>query len=310
MPVMAQQVEAQPTRSAHVVVLGNEKGGSGKSTTAMHVAVALMKAGQRVATIDLDSRQGSFSHYIANRRAWAQRAKLALELPAHFRVTRGEGLKVDENEAIEFAGFANAVTAVEHSHDFVVIDTPGADTYLTRLAHSMADTLITPLNDSFIDFDVLGKVDPETFALAGTSHYSEMVREARRQRRIVDGRLTDWVVVRNRLSTLGTRNKRLVGDGINQLATRLGFRFVDGFAERVVYRELFPRGLTALDPMDEATRGARPSMAHVTAREEVQTLLSALRLPVDERGRRRASMREEWFANADRPLETDDILAD
>ena len=310
MPVGADQVQAEPRRSAHVVVLGNEKGGSGKSTTAMHVAVALMKAGQRVATIDLDSRQGSFSNYIGNRRAWAQRASLALELPAHFRVTRGEGVKVDENEAIEFAGFANAVTAVEHTHDFVVIDTPGADTYLTRLAHSMADTLITPLNDSFVDFDVLGTIDPETFALTGTSHYSEMVREARRQRRIVDGRMTDWVVVRNRLSTLGSRNKRRVGEGLAELAGRLGFRFVDGFAERVVYRELFPRGLTALDPIDETTLGARPSMAHVTARQEVQTLLAALRLPTDERSRRRASAREEWYANADTPLEVGDVLAD
>jgi chromosome partitioning protein len=310
MLVRAEQPAPERSQSAHVVVLGNEKGGSGKSTTAMHVAVALMKAGQRVATIDLDSRQGSFSHYVDNRRTWAQRARLKLGMPVHFRVTRGESLKIDENETVEFAGFANAITSVEHTHDFVVIDTPGADTYLTRLAHSMADTLITPLNDSFIDFDVLGKVDPETFELVGTSHYSEMVREARRQRRIVDGRLTDWVVMRNRLSTLGSRNKRLVGSGIDQLATRLGFRFIDGFAERVVYRELFPRGLTALDPMDEATLGARPSMAHVTAREEVQALLAALRLPVDERGRRRAATRDEWFANADRPLETDDVLAD
>ena len=310
MSVSAEQGEPERSRSAHVVVLGNEKGGSGKSTTAMHVTVALMKAGQRVATIDLDSRQASFSNYIGHRRAWAQRAKLKLELPVHFRVTRGEGLRIDDNEAAEFAGFAAAITSVEHTHDFVVIDTPGADTYLTRLAHSMADTLITPLNDSFIDFDVLGTIDPETFALTGTGHYSEMVREARRQRRIVDGRLTDWVVVRNRLSMLGSRNKQRVGEGLNDLARELGFRFVDGFAERVVYRELFPRGLTALDPIDEITLGARPSLAHVTAREEVQALLAALRLPVDERSRRRASMREEWFANADRPLETDDILAD
>ena len=297
-------------RSAHVVVLGNEKGGSGKSTTAMHVAVALMKAGQRVATIDLDSRQGSLSHYVGNRRAWAQRASLKLELPAHFRVARGEGPKVDENEAREFAGFAHAVTTVEHTHDFVVIDTPGTDSYLTRLAHSMADTLITPLNDSFVDFDVLGKTDPETFALTGTSHYSEMVREARRQRRMVDGRHTDWVVVRNRLSVLGSRNKRLVGEGLDQLSVRLGFRFVDGLAERVVYREFFPRGLTALDAIEEATLGARPSMAHITAREEVQGLLAALRLPVDERSRRRVAMREEWFANAHVPLDVSDVLVD
>jgi len=310
MLVKAETFGSDQPRSAHVVVLGNEKGGSGKSTTAMHVAVALMKAGQRVATIDLDSRQGSFTHYVANRRAWAQRARLDLELPVHFRVSRGEGLKIEENEAVEFAGFAQAVTAVEHTHDFVVIDTPGADSYLTRLAHSMADTLITPLNDSFVDFDVLGTIDPETYALTGTSHYSEMVREARRQRRIVDGRFTDWIVVRNRLSMLGSRNKRLVGDGLTQLSVRLGFRFVDGFAERVVYRELFPRGLTALDTIDEATLGTRPNMSHVTAREEVQGLLATLRLPIDERGKKRASAREEWFAAADEPLDVHDILAD
>src|SRR4029077_7072950 len=122
-------------------------------------------------------RQGSFSHYIDNRRAWAQRARLKLELPVHFRVTRGESLKIEENETVEFAGFADAITSVEHSHDFVVIDTPGADTYLTRLAHSMADTLITPLNHTFIDFGVRGRVDRETFARPAPSHYSEMVRE-------------------------------------------------------------------------------------------------------------------------------------
>jgi chromosome partitioning protein len=310
MRVAAENERTEQPRSAHVVVLGNEKGGSGKSTTAMHVAVALMKAGQKVATIDLDSRQGSFTHYVGNRRAWAQRAKLKLELPAHFRVTRGEGLKIEDNEATEFAGFASAVTAVEHSHDFVVIDTPGTDSYLTRLAHSMADTLITPLNDSFVDFDVLGTIDPETFALTGTSHYGEMVREARRQRRIVDGRHTDWVVVRNRLSVLGSRNKRLVGEGLGELAKRLGFRFIDGLAERVVYRELFPRGLTALDAIDEATLGTRPSMSHVTAREEVQGLLAALRLPLDARSRHRVAMRAEWFAHADTPLDLGDILAD
>src|SRR5262245_7070228 len=123
-------------RSAHVIVLGNEKGGSGKSTTAMHIAVALLKAGQRVATVDLDSRQRSFSHYVANRRAWAQRSGLELEMPTHHHVVRAEGSKVDENEAAEFASFAEAITAVEHCHDFVVIDTPATDSYLMRLAHS------------------------------------------------------------------------------------------------------------------------------------------------------------------------------
>ncbi len=296
-------------QSAHVVVLGNEKGGSGKSTTALHIAVALLKAGQRVATIDLDSRQQSFTHYIENRRAWAERAGVALELPTHYCVPRAEGPSVEGNEAEEFAGFSKAIGAIEHTHDVVVIDTPGSDTYLMRLAHSMADTLVTPLNDSFLDFDVLGTLDQTTFAVTGESHYAAMVREARRQRRLVDGKLTDWIVVRNRLSTLSSRNKRLVGDGIAELAKRLALRSVDGFAERVVYREFFPRGLTALDDLDETTLGTRPSLSHVTAREEVIGLLNALHLPLSEHGKRRAAARAEWYSVMDQPLQVHDVIA-
>jgi len=307
---MLVQANTRRSGSAHVVVLGNEKGGSGKSTTAMHVAVALMNVGQRVATIDLDSRQKSFTHYIENRRIWAKRARLDLKIPVHFCVTRGSTLKLDENEAIEFAGFAEAVSAVEETHDFIVVDTPGADTYLMRLAHSMADTLITPLNDSFVDFDVLGMVDPSSFAVTSESHYAEMVRDARRQRRTIDGTRLDWVVVRNRLSMLGSRNKRLVGEGLHELAARLGFRCVDGFAERVIYREFFPRGLTALDNLDEATLGTRPNLAHVTAQEEVMNLIAALKLPLDERGQRRAAARAEWFSAQDKPLDVHDLLED
>src|ERR1700761_3973466 len=219
---MLMQADVGKPSSAHVIVLGNEKGGSGKSTTAMHVAVALLQAGQRVATIDLDSRQKSFTHYIDNRRDWAERARIKLDVPTHYCVVRGDGLRIDEIEAQEFSAFAEAVSAVENSHDFVIVDTPGTDSYLMRLAHSMADTLITPLNDSFLDFDVLGTVDATTFELTGVSHYADMVREARRQRRLVDGGLVDWVVVRNRLSSLGSRNKRLVAQGVAQLARHLG----------------------------------------------------------------------------------------
>jgi chromosome partitioning protein len=305
--MLVQPIRQSP-QSAHVVVLGNEKGGSGKSTTALHIAVALLKAGQRVATIDLDSRQQSFTHYIENRRDWAQRARIKLELPTHFCVARSEGNSVEANEAQEFADFAAAIGRIEHDHDVVVVDTPGNDTYLMRLAHSMADTLVTPLNDSFVDFDVLATLDQTNFSVTGESHYANMVREARRQRRLVDGKLTDWIVVRNRLATLGSRNKRLVGDGIAELSKRMGFRSVDGFAERVVYREFFPRGLTALDDLDEATLGTRPNMSHVTAREEVIGLLNALRLPMSENGRRRAAARAEWYSVVDQPLQVHDVI--
>ena len=305
---MLVQATSGVPRSAHVIVLGNEKGGSGKSTTAMHVAVALLKAGQRVATIDLDSRQKTFTHYVENRRDGARRTGAALEVPDHFAIARGEGVRVDENEAAEFGGFAAAINAVEHSHDFVVVDTPGNDTYLMRLAHAMADTLVTPLNDSFLDFDVLGTLDPATFEVTGASHYAKMVRHARRQRRIVDGGLTDWIVVRNRLAPLGSRNKKLVGECLDRLGLRLGFRATEGFSERVVFREFFPHGLTALDALDEATSGIRPNLSHLTARQEVRALIDALKLPIDEKGRRRAAARAEWLASQDRPLEVDDLL--
>jgi chromosome partitioning protein len=295
-------------RSAHVIVLGNEKGGSGKSTTAMHVTVGLLKAGQRVATIDLDSRQKTFTHYIDNRRENPRRAELGLEVPHHYCIARAEGVRVDENEAAEFGAFAAAINEVEHACDFVVIDSPGNDTYLMRLAHSMADTLITPLNDSFLDFDVLGSVDAATFEVTGVSHYAKMVRHARRQRRIVDGGLTDWIVIRNRLAPLGSRNKKLVGDCLDRLGLRLGFRPADGLSERVVFREFFPHGLTALDDLDGTALGARANLSQQTARQEVQRLIGELKLPIDERGRRRAAARAEWAAAQDKSLDLDDLI--
>jgi chromosome partitioning protein len=305
---MLVQASQGQSGTAHVIVLGNEKGGSGKSTTALHIAVALLKAGQRVASIDLDCRQQSFTRYVANRQAWARRTGADLELPVHRCVELGASMQIAQNESSELLQFMEAVSAVERSFDFIVIDTPGSDSYLMRLAHSMADTLVTPINDSFLDFDVLGTVDPDSYALTGESHYAEMVRDARRKRRQLDGATTDWIVVRNRLSVLGSRNKRLLAASLKDLSLRMGFRAIDGFAERAVYREFFPRGLTALDDLDEATLGTRPSMGHVTAREEVTALLRQLKLPLDERGRRRAANRAEWFAQVNKPLETHDIL--
>jgi chromosome partitioning protein len=191
----------------------------------------------------------------------------------------------------------------------VVIDTPGSDSYLMRLAHAMADTLITPLNDSFVDFDVLGAVDPVTFALTQSSHYAEMVRDARRARRAVNRSDLDWVLVRNRLASVHSRNREHLADGLGTLGLQLGFRCANGFTERNAYREFFPRGLTALDDLDETTLGTRPSLSHVTAREEVIGLLNALHLPLSENGKRRAAARAEWYSVMDQPLQVHDVIA-
>jgi chromosome partitioning protein len=260
-------------RPARVIVVGNEKGGSGKSTVAMHVAIALVKARQKIATIDLDSRQRSLTHYVENRRAWGERIARDLEGPQHLCLDAPTG-----GESETCAAFVDTVDALAENHSFIVIDTPGHDGSLSRLAHSMADTLITPLNDSFVDFDVLGTVDPETFAVSDISHYAKMVQEVRRQREQHDGGSIDWVVMRNRLSMLGTRNKRLVGVALQELSRRLEFRTIEGFAERMIFREFYPRGLTALDDFNEVTLGTLPTMSHATARQEVANLLNSINL--------------------------------
>jgi chromosome partitioning protein len=264
--------------AAHVIVLGNEKGGSGKTTTAMNIVVALLKAGRRVASVDTDSRQRSLTRYVENRERWSRRTGVALEMPAHYVVQLGRGEAVSEIEAREFGAYVEVVDRIEAKFDFIVVDTPASDSYLMRLSHSMADTLVTPVNDSFVDLDVLGQVDPIAGTVSAISHYGEMVREACRHRLMVDGAKTDWVVVRNRLSSLGSRNQRAVVTGLKELSTRLGFRLADGISERVIFREFFPLGLTALDTLDRAVLGNEPTISHVAARREVRELVACLGL--------------------------------
>jgi len=297
-------------RQAYVVVCGNEKGGSGKTTIAMHLIVALLGAGFRVASIDLDSRQKSLTRYVENRAAWRQKRGGRIAMPDHARVERATGDSVAENENHELAQFQDILQRVEHTHDFIVIDTPGHDGYAMRLAHCMADTLVTPINDSFIDFDVLGRIDSETGEVVGVSHYAAMVRDARRHRRMVDGGLLDWVVVRNRLANVATRNNRDVAASLQELCMRLGTRLAEGISERVIFRELFPIGLTALDELGQGGSGIGPTLSHLSARQEIRSLLAALKLPIDDIGRRRAQARRVWLENASRPIDGLDVLAD
>jgi chromosome partitioning protein len=274
---------------SRVIVVGNEKGGSGKSTVAMHVAIALIKAGHRVATIDLDSQQRTFTRYIENRQAWAQHIGRDLEMPDHHRFDEPNAYPTAEDEAAASWALTNAVETLSKLYNFIVIDTAGHHTGMGGLAHSLADTLITPLNDSFVDLDVLGAVDPATLGIMGASHYAQMVGDARRLRQQRDHATTDWVVLRNRLSMLASRNKRSVGEGLQVLSQMLDFRCVEGLAERLIFREFYPRGLTALDTLEEATLGTRPTLSHATARLEIDNLLGALRLGATDAAINRAA---------------------
>ena len=253
---------------AHIIVVGNEKGGSGKSTTSMHVATALARMGHRVAALDLDVRQRSFGRYLENRAHFC--ATNALNLPTP---TLGVLAARDANDSYPLS---DAMAALEEEHDFILLDCPGSHTRLSQTAHMLADTLITPLNDSFIDFDLLARMSPEGKVM-GPSIYAEMVWGARQARVAAGAAPIDWIVLRNRLGTQAMHNKRKVGTALTQLSRRIGFRVAPGFAERVIFRELFPRGLTLLDLKDIGTETL--SMSNIAARQELRELISTLNLP-------------------------------
>jgi chromosome partitioning protein len=263
---------------AHVIVLGNEKGGSGKSTTAMHLIVGLMRDGYRVGTIDLDARQGTLSGYLTARTAYAARHRVELPVPIAASVFRSELDSRAEAEAEEQDRLETAFTTLSQNCEIIVVDCPGADTFLSRLGHASADTLITPINDSFVDFAMLARVDPDNHAVINPSIYSEMVWEARKRRFARDRGRIDWIVMRNRLGSTEMRNKRDVGASLESLAKRIGFRTLKGFGERVIFRELYLQGLTLMD-VREAGLQIQLGMSHIAARAEVRALMSSLKKP-------------------------------
>lgn len=265
-------------REAHVIVVGNEKGGAGKSTVAIHLAIALMRMGQMVTAIDLDLRQASFTRHLENRTRWANQRGVDLPIPDQAVIRSSLSRDLDVAEAEECASWERELTSLKARCDFIVIDAPGHDTHFSRLAHASADTIITPVNDSFVDFDLLAEVDPDTFEVGRPSVYSEMVWNCRKSRVARDRKPIDWVVMRNRVSTLDARNTRRVADGLRKLSERIGFRIAPGFSERVIYRELFPVGLTLID-LTESGSAIPFTMSHVAARQELRDLLIVLKLP-------------------------------
>ncbi|HEU0066264.1 MAG TPA: division plane positioning ATPase MipZ [Sphingomonas sp.] len=255
---------ATPASSPHVIVFANEKGGTGKSTTAVHVAIALAARGHRVACLDLDHRQRTVGRYLDNRAETIKRTGTALPMPVH---ATHDGISEDVFEGLWRDLSADA--------DFLVVDTPGRDDYFARTAAALSNTLVTPINDSFVDFDLIGQVDPETYQVKRPSFYSELIWDVRKQRARADGTTIDWVVLRNRLQYVEARNMRRVSDALGQLAKRVGFRIIPGLGERVIYRELFPAGLTMIDSKAFGAMG----LGHVAARQELREMMAALSLP-------------------------------
>ncbi len=262
---------------ASVIVVGNEKGGAGKSTIAIHAAAALLHAEAKVAVLDLDLRQQSTSHFFANRRAWLDANGVTAPMPLEHPLSAdGAALaKATDDEAL--ARFEDAFADVSQSADFVLIDTPGSDTAISRAAHGLADLIVTPMNDSFVDFDMLGVVDPVTLELKRHSLYSETVWNSRKTRAVKDRKQIDWVVLRNRLAPTEARNRKRLEERIETLSRKVGFRIGPGLRDRVIYRELFPFGLTVAD-LSPTIRPVVMSLQHVAARQELRALMTALGL--------------------------------
>jgi chromosome partitioning protein len=199
-------------------------------------------------------------------------------MPEIVRVEASEDRDLDKAEAEESQRFLTSLARLKRECDFIIIDAPGGDTFLSRLAHMHADTLITPLNDSFVDFDLLGDVNPQTLDVLRPSFYSEMVWTCRKKKAQTSRRPIDWVVMRNRMSPLAARNKERVGGALENLSKRIGFRLAPGLSERVIYRELFPAGLTLLD-LSESSSNVAFTMSHKAARQELRDLVIVLQLP-------------------------------
>ncbi|MEO5586866.1 MAG: division plane positioning ATPase MipZ [Novosphingobium sp.] len=266
-----------PTPAPHRIVFANEKGGTGKSTTAVHVAIALAYQGAKVGAIDLDPRQRTLHRYLENRTETERRRNITLP-GARFEVFNGA--TIDELEAL--------CAQVGEGMDFLIFDTPGRDDEFARHAATGADTLVTPLNDSFVDFDLIGQVDAETFKVRRLSFYAELIWEARKRRAMATiqernekgmGREMDWVVVRNRIHHIEARNQKRIDQALTELSKRVGFRIANGLSERVIYRELFPSGLTLLDKGHLGELGT----SHLVARQEMRALLAGLNLPLPRR---------------------------
>ncbi len=261
---------------ARIITFGNEKGGSGKSTTSMHVFAALAHSGYSVGVIDLDLRQRSFFRYLENRQRTIEATGIALPMPKRITLSAAENDSVTKNKAQEENDFTLAVEILEPDVDVIIIDCPGAYTNYANMAHSIADVLITPINDSFVDFDLLATIDPVTGKIEKPSVYAEMVWDARRLRQKAGLPAIDWVVVRNRISNVEARNRRKVSSKLSEFSKRIGFRVVTGFSERVVFRELFTRGVTLLDLPMLGERGK--SLSNVAARQEMRDLMKAIDL--------------------------------
>lgn len=265
--------------NTHIIVIGNEKGGAGKTTTSMHLIASLLHLGFNVISIDADCRQKSLSRYLENRNTHADKHKIELKMPKHFILEESLDNEVDKRKMQDHQRLKNLVDdeMKNGNCDFIVIDTPGSNTYLSNYAHSIADTVITPINDSFLDLDVIAQIEADSLKIIRPSFYAQAIWEQKMEKAKKSGGEINWIVIRNRLSAIDAKNKQKMSDALGKLSARLGFKTAIGFNERVIYRELFLSGLTLLD-IKAGVKDIVLSLSHIAAKQELNNLLRQINL--------------------------------
>lgn len=258
-------------KGAHIITVGNEKGGSGKSTITMNLAIGLLRLGYKVGTVDLDSHQATLTSYMKNR--WNHIADGGYDVPSpeHIHIEHANGDNVPDNYEKEQWRVETAVRELASYNDFVVIDTPGNNMFMNLIGHSVADTLITPINDSLVDLDVLVKLDKHSFAMKGPSTYARMVEDMKVRRTLRMQEPLNWFVMVNRTNLHRKEDEYTVQDVVKRLQYEMDFIMAPSFSDRMIFRELFLKGLTMLD-LKEGPDNVL-NMGNINARQEVRNLV-------------------------------------
>lgn len=258
----------------YIFVVGNEKGGAGKTTCSMHLICSLLGEGFTVASIDADVRQLSLTSYLNNRKKYIEtHPEENIPIPYHFVLTENHEREIELREKKELEEFEAILNKAKNLAQIIVFDTPGSFSHYSRLAHSYADTIITPINDSFIDLDLIAKIDPNTLQVLSPSVYSETVWKQKMVKSQRSGKSIEWVLMRNRLANVDSINKRNMSVALENISKRLGLKIAPGFSERVIFRELFLQGLTLVDLVN-LKKQRTMTLSHVAARQELRDFLS------------------------------------
>jgi chromosome partitioning protein len=259
-------------KAASIVVIGNEKGGSGKSTTAMQTAIGLMRLGYKIGTIDLDARQGTLTRMLSNRFETIKRTSYDYPSPLHFPIEKHKGTTTREQEQKDRDFLMMALAELSSIVDFIIIDTPGSDSYLSHLAHAQADLILTPLSLTQFDTDVLFHLDPDTGKILRPAIYTHVILNARKAAQ----RPIQWLVMLNRLNP--DRQKTHYEDSLEE-SLKSGqepydFTLIKGFSERPIFHTLFAKGLSLLDVRQDDQLPLTPDL--LIARQEIRCVLKAI----------------------------------